>query len=293
MEKAFFSERYAAIGGRILESELKQSIRVNTTKIKTEELIRRLEKKGVSFERIPFVSYGFFYRSRFSLGSTSEYLMGYYYLHEAASMLPVIVLDPKEDELVLDMCAAPGSKTTQLSQLMNNNGIIIAVDKNKERIAALMNNLERLGCSNVFVFNEDALKFSPHLKFDKILLDAPCSGNYATDRSWFAKRDLPGIKNNSETQKKLIEKAFSLLKENGALVYSTCSLEPEEDEEVVDFALKNFSFHLEETGLSTGSPGVTSFEGKDFDNSLKLSRRLWPFKAKTQGFFIAKLRRFA
>ncbi|MEM2121298.1 MAG: RsmB/NOP family class I SAM-dependent RNA methyltransferase [Candidatus Woesearchaeota archaeon] len=290
MHREFFAKRYEEINGKIVEFKLKPSLRVNTLKISPKELKIRLEEKGVKLERIKFVNNGFYYESKFSLGATTEYLLGYYYLQEAASMIPAEVLNPNNKDLVLDMAAAPGSKTTQISQIMNNQGLIIAFEKNPKRAFALKNNVERMGCKNVCVINEDILNLKTNIQFDKILLDAPCSGNYLSQKGWFSKRDLNGIIRNSEYQKKLIRKAHELLKENGILVYSTCSLEPEEDEEVVDFALK-LGFKILPTQIKIGDEGITKFKDKNFSEDLKFAKRLWPYKTKTQGFFIAKLKK--
>lgn len=147
-----------------------------------------------------------------------------------------------------------------------------------------------MGCANVTVINDDSLNISSQEIFDGILLDAPCSGNYAIEHGWFEKRDLSGIEKNAAVQKKLIEKAYFLLKKGGALVYSTCSLEPEEDEEAVMFAL-SLGLKLEETGISAGEPAALEFNSEKFDSRMNLARRLWPNKTGTQGFFIAKMRK--
>jgi len=291
MKKEFFLERYRKLRGDIAEFSLRNSLRVNTLKVQPEDLKSRLEKKGVSLETIPFISNAFYYKARFSLGSTPEYLMGYYYLQEAASMLPAVVLGPQPGEVVLDMCAAPGSKTTQICELMRNEGVVIAVEEKANRAYALANNLERMGCWNAAIVRQNALKIENNKIFDKILLDAPCSGNYLSEPNWFEKRDLRGIRRNSELQKKLVEKAFSLLKVGGILVYSTCSLEPEEDEEIVDYAVRVLGMSTEETGLKIGSPAATNFEEREYDKSVALARRLWPSRTGTQGFFIARLRK--
>ncbi|MGB9748576.1 MAG: NOL1/NOP2/sun family putative RNA methylase [Candidatus Woesearchaeota archaeon] len=290
MNREFFIKRYEEIGGKFVEITLKNSFRANALKIGIEELEQRLANKGVKLERIKFVNNGFYYKSSFSLGVTTEYLLGYYYLQEAASMVPAEVLNPKKQDLVLDMAAAPGSKTTQLSEIMGNEGLIIAVEKNSKRAIALENNIERMGCKNICIINKNILDFKSKVLFDKILLDAPCSGNYADEDRWFEKRDLKGILKNSEYQKKLVRKAYDLLKENGILVYSTCSLEPEEDEEVVDHALKT-GFKILPIEKKIGDNGITSFGKKVFDDKIKLARRFWPYVTGTQGFFIAKLKK--
>jgi len=280
----FFLERYSALGHDIDPKtiHLKQCIRVNTIKISEAELVSRLKAKNVSMKKVPFIDFGYFAESRFALSSTHEYLQGYYYIQEAASQLPVQVLSPVSGELVLDMCAAPGSKTTELAQYMENKGQIVALDSNSSRLKALKNNIERCGVKNTIVYHKDALCAAElGIKFDKILLDAPCSGNFVIDKDWFRKRTIKDIKSISDTQKSLLKVAVSLLKPSGTIVYSTCSLEPEEDEEVIEWALDSLPVELVDTGLKIGDPGITP--------KTKLSKRLWPDKTGTQGFFMAKL----
>ena len=320
--RSFFEKRYLEIGGKIVNVKLKPSLRINTLRINDDFVVERLRARGVFLEevfigdsgtkqsgtkqRIPHaIPHAFYYKSNFSLSSTPEFLLGLFHLQEVASMIPPLVLEPKPDDLVLDMAASPGSKTSQLSALMNNSGVIVALEKNKSRVDALKFNLQRLGCRNVVVLNVDALDFKPCVLFDRILLDAPCSGNYAQNilqgkdiNEWFNNRTLSGILRNSSLQKTLIKKAFSLLKDGGVLVYSTCSLEPEENEAVVDYAL-SIGFDIEPLKLgfnspsldflSFGSPGITRFFDYEFNPKVKHSLRFWPFKEHTQGFFIAKL----
>ncbi|MBU0461123.1 MAG: RsmB/NOP family class I SAM-dependent RNA methyltransferase [Nanoarchaeota archaeon] len=281
-----FLERYKKLGQDIDPNEIKikPSLRVNTLKINESDLIRRLKNKKVRLEKIPFLENGYWYESAFSLGSTPEYLQGYYYLQEAASQLPAQALSPAKDDVVLDCCAAPGSKTTQLAQIMDNEGMIIALDNNKKRLESLKNNVERMGVKNAMIYQIDAkMVKSLGMIFDKILVDAPCSGNFAIDKDWLTKRDMAGIKNNAMKQKSIISICINILKPDGILVYSTCSLEPEEDEQIIEYALNNFDVKLEKLDLDIGDPGITS--------KTKLCKRLWPNKTGTQGFFIAKLRK--
>jgi NOL1/NOP2/sun family putative RNA methylase len=279
----FFLSRYKELGHEIEPDKMtiKQSIRVNTLKISEQELLKRLEKK-VKLTKIPFTDSGYWVESDFALSSTPEYLQGYYYIQEAASQLPVKVLSPENTDAVLDMCAAPGSKTTQLAQVMGNKGSIVALESNSSRLAALKNNLERCGVTNCIIYQKDAAHADDlGILFDKVLLDAPCSGNFVTDSAWFDKRSIEGIKLMAKTQKELLRAAVRVLKPSGTLVYSTCSLEPEEDEEVIEWALDTFPVKLVETGLKVGDSGITAMT--------KLCRRFWPGKTGTQGFFIAKL----
>ena len=288
MSRAFFASRYKLMGGEIKNIRLKDSFRINTLTADESKVISSLKEREVILKKIPFLDNSYFYYSNFSLGSTPEFLAGQIYIQDVASMLPAVVLNPSRKDKVIDMCASPGSKTTQLSQLMLNKGLIVAVEKNPLRLSRLKLNLERQSCTNVVVYNKDILNFKSEFLFEKILLDAPCSGNYTQDKDWFDKRTLAGIIENSKNQRKFIKKAFNLLKPRGTLVYSTCSLEPEEDELVVDYALK-LGFKLKPINIPLGSDGLVEFNGLEFDKSLKLTRRLWPFKDKTQGFFIAKL----
>ena len=252
-------------------------------KISEENLLRRLKSKKFSFERISFTDFGYWLDSDFALSSSPEYLKGQYYIQEAASQLPVQVLSVKKGEIVLDMCAAPGLKTTQLAQYMHNEGSIVALDTNASRINALKNNLERCGVKNVVVYQKDAAHISDlSIKFDKILLDAPCSGNFAVDPGWFERRSLEDIRIMARTQKALLKAAISVLKPSGTLLYSTCSLEREEDEEVVEWGLDNLPIRLEEIPLKIGEKGITT--------RTRDCKRFWPGTEHTQGFFMAKIR---
>lgn len=285
------NKRYAKLGVDFKQvNNVKPTLRINTLKISKKALISRLKKKGVKLQDVLFLKHGFYFESDFSLGATPEYLLGYYYLQEAASQLPPIVLDPKEGELVLDMAAAPGSKTTYLAQLMNNKGKIYACDSNSLRLRSLQNNLERLGVTNTIIFRRDARFIDDlDLSFDKILLDAPCSGNFCVNPNYYIQRTLQDINMMAEKQKQLVKTAFKLLKKEGVLVYSTCSLEPEENEMIVDYAL-SLGFKLEDTGLNIGDPGFSEVFGLKLKDMSK-TRRFWPHKHDTEGFFIAKLRK--
>jgi len=271
-----FLERYKKLLGedfkeleKYLDFKPKQSIRVNTLKISEKELVSRMKEKGVVLQKIDWLDYGYSVeKSPFNLVSGPEYLQGYFFIQESASQLAVQVLNPKSDELVLDCCAAPGAKTTQISQCMKNEGKLIALELKSERISALRNNLERCGVRNCIVYDYDARKVQDlGIEFDKILADAPCSGNFVLEKGWFEKRKLRDIVQNTKKQKEILKSCFSVLKSGGVLVYSTCSLEPEEDEEIVGWILENF------------------------DVSLNGATKLWPHINKTQGFFVAEFKK--
>ncbi len=290
----YFLDRYAKFGEMVPEKiAVKQALRVNTLRIPEDVLINRLGKLGVKLSKISWLQNGYFVEhSRFSLGASAEFLLGYYYLQEAAAQLPAEVLDPKPGELVLDCCASPGGKTTQLAQIMQDKGAIIALEKKSHRLLSLRNNIERLGVSNCAVYHLDAAKAGQlGLQFDKILLDAPCSGNYATDDKWFSKRRIEDIRKSAQFQRSLLKAAMAVLKPGGTLVYSTCTLEPEENELNMQWLIESSKAKLEPVDAGIGDAGLTTVFGKKLHASITHCRRFWPHKTGTEGFFIAKVKK--
>ena len=292
-------------------SFLRRSIRVNTLKISVNELKKRLEKIW-SLEQIPWCKEGFYIehikKERRDIGNLIEHSLGYFYTQEAASMIPPIVLEPKENDIVLDMAASPGSKTTQIAALMNNKGILIANDYTTERMKPLSLNIQRCGITNCIITLMQGQWFK-NFKFDKILLDAPCSGTGTIRKSLKTLRiwNPYMVKRLAGTQKQLIEAAFKNLKENGILVYSTCSLEPEENEAVIDFLINKYeNAKIEPIKLSnaqkseisgTNSVGIKrsepilEFEKQKYSEEVKKCLRIWPQDNDSEGFFVAKIKK--
>lgn len=278
--------RYEEMGGQAPYLRLKECIRVNTSKISAEELIPRLEAKGVKLEKVPFLKNGYYVIStKFSVSALPEYLIGYYYIQEAASQLPAEVLNPNKNDIILDCCAAPGSKATQLAEKAK---YVVALEPNNYRRIALLNNIERLSLGNTIVCEADARYFQPSMKFRKILADVPCSGNYLVEKGWFEKQTLDNIRQRSELQKDILKSMANILEDGGEIVYSTCSMEPEEDEMVIDWAIKTLKLKVLEANC-IGDNGLTNVLGKALDSSVSRCKRLWPHKTGTQGFFIARL----
>jgi NOL1/NOP2/sun family putative RNA methylase len=297
-----FRERYNKIAPspkeffRILEEPLRPSFRICTNKISREKAIQKLVDLGWSFESVPFYADGFILKSGIRPGHSIEHFMGYIYMQEVVSMIPPVLLEPKPYELILDMCAAPGSKTTQISQMMENKPLILANDVDWRRLKPLKHNLEKCGCLNVAISLMDGRFISKKQKFDKILLDAPCSseGQIRKDWSVLSRWSEDYVRKFSSLQKALIASAFQLLKNNGVLVYSTCTFSPEENEEVVSYLLENFKgAKLEQISLPKfkTSKGLEEFEGKKYDPEIKKCVRVWPHINDTGGFFVAKLRK--
>jgi len=288
--KEFFVNRYRKLGWEYKPVKLRQAIRINTTNAKEAEVTRRLQSRGVELEPIPFVPHGYWIRkSTFSVGATTEYLLGYYSIQEAAAQIPVTLLSDLEGKTVLDACAAPGGKTVQLADLMHNTGVIFALDIEKRRLTALANHLERCHIENTIAYQMDARSAS-HLKikFDRILLDVPCSGNFATDKQWFHRRTIEDVQRNAELQRQILAEAVRILHDDGEIVYSTCSLEPEENELNIDWATKHLNVQAEPI-VCYGETAATEILGKQLSSSIANCKRIWP--TQTQGFFVCKLKK--
>ncbi len=288
--KEFFQDRYRQLGWQLREVQLRRSIRLNHSNAKGKNLIERLAGLGVHLEKIPFLQSGYWVvGSKVSAGATAEYLLGLYSIQEAAAQIPVSLFSHLGGKRVLDCAAAPGGKTVQLADAMENTGGIVALDADKRRLAALGNHLERCHTANTVVYLLDARQ-APMLglKFDRILVDAPCSGNYASDRNWFKNRTLQDIERNAAMQREILAKAVECLSAQGELVYSTCSLEPEEDELNMDWAVGHLNVEIQEIDCY-GNSGLTDIFGKRLDSSVARSKRIWP--GETQGFFVCKLKR--
>jgi len=278
---------------------LRRSIRVNTLKIETDELKKRLEKLKWELTPIPWCKEGFWVKhkeGRRDIGNTIEHQLGYFYVQEAASMIPPLVLDPKPGETILDMCAAPGSKSSQIAQYMQNRGILITNDYQYIRLQPLGINLQRTGITNSIITLMEGRYFKDsNIKFDKILVDAPCSGTGTIRKSLKTLRiwNPNAVKRLHSQQKQLLETAFQILKEKGTIVYSTCSLEPEEDEAVISEFLENHkNAELQEIKLDIKrSEPITEFEGNSYSEEVKKCLRIWPQDNDTEGFFVAKIKK--
>ncbi|MBI2573007.1 RsmB/NOP family class I SAM-dependent RNA methyltransferase [Candidatus Woesearchaeota archaeon] len=302
--KKEFVERYSALTDweefkRYSLSYLRRSIRVNTLLTTVEDVKKSLAAKGWILEQIPWCPEGFWISNpeRKDVGNLLEHQVGYIYVQEAASMVPPVVLAPQEGDMVLDMCASPGSKTTQLAAMMKNTGVLVANDYKGLRLQSLGINVQRCGMTNCIITLMHGKRFHGFL-FDKILVDAPCSGTGTIRKSlktvtiWNASM----ITKLARQQKELITTAFANLKPGGEMVYSTCSVEPEEDEGVIDYLLKSEPtaqvVPVKLQGLVLGKP-VMSFKGVDYHPDVKHSLRLWPQDNDTEGFFVCKIRKTA
>ncbi len=282
----------------------KKSFRINSIKVNDKnKLIEELLKRQYKLLSVPWCNNAYFVEydenNRTDIGNLFEHFLGKIYVQEATSLTPPLLLEipDKIDDTfkVLDMAASPGSKTTQIGDLMKNKGIIVANEVDYSRLGALKINLERSGLTNIIITNNDARFIQGEQIYDRILLDAPCSGSGVIRKSpKTLKTYNPNrLKQMQNLQLKLLKKAFELLKNNCIMTYSTCSLDPEENEICI---AKFLETHPNAKLLSATLPNlktktkITEFEGfkipKDItENTL----RIWPHENDTNGFFVAKI----
>lgn len=283
-------------------------IRCNTIKVSPEELKKRLEADGWKisqpFEEFPEAML-VLRESNLKpgeLGKSKEHLLGNFYVQEITSMLPMFALKPKAGDFLLDLCASPGSKTTQAAAMMKNQGTIIANEPNLGRIRILTANLEKCGVTNVMVTRADGIHFcnvfeeKVKMKFNKILVDAPCSGEGTLRKSphTFQMWNIKFIDNLSRLQKRIAANALKILEVGGEMIYSTCTLSPEENEGVVDFLKKNFDIEIEKINLPLKTrEGILEWEGETYDSSVKNCCRIYPQDNDSDGFFVSKIKKLS
>lgn len=278
-------------------------LRANTLRTHRRELAQSLINRGVTLEPVgKWSKVGLqVFESQVPLGATPEYLAGHYILQAASSFLPVMALAPQEHERILDMAAAPGGKTTYIAALMKNTGCIFANDSNKSRAKGLIGNVHRLGVKNTIICSYDAKEFPRVIGgFDRVLLDAPCSGTgvIAKDPSVKTNKTEKDFMQLPHLQKQLLLCAIDSVdhtsKTGGYIVYSTCSVTVEENEQVVQYALaKRPNVKLVETGLTFGVDGFVSYMGKQFDPKMKMTKRYYPHAYNVDGFFVSKFKKVA
>jgi len=278
---------------RAYQKKPQPTIRINTLKISPFELKKRLELKGFSLTQSQWYKEGFHVKFEpISLGATTEYLSGFYFIQSAASWLPPLLLDPQPNQFIIDLAAAPGGKTTHIAQLMKNTGVMLCYDISRDRMKSLRSNLNRCGVMNAICIRSDARKMGKlQIKADKILLDAPCTGEglMAVDPLRKTSKNKEDILRLQKLQKVLIEIAISSLRKGGELVYSTCSTAPEENEDVIQGVLDKFPIKIMEHKFKEFSPGLTKAFGKEYSPEMRNAIRLYPHKNNTEGFFVCKL----
>lgn len=276
-------------------SERYTTLRVNTIKYNIQDLMKYFKENNIKFERVLWYDDALIIKNvkEKDIQKLDIYEKGYIYLQSLPSMIPPIVLNPKEGEKVLDLTAAPGSKTTQMAALMHNKGYILANELDKIRCERLKYNVNIQGASIIETINGRGELLGKEYEnyFDEVLLDAPCSGEGRFDASstityknWSEKtvRDL------AKLQKKLLQSAYIALKQNGIMVYSTCTLNKEENEKVLQWALENLNVKLLDINLDI-KEAIPAFN-EELDKSINKAIRVLPSK-NMEGFFVAKLQK--
>lgn len=269
-------------------------LRINPLKITLDEW----EKLSpFQLTKIPFVQNGFYYRlDQDQPGKHPYHAAGLYYIQEPSAMFVAEQLAPTGNDKVLDLCAAPGGKTTQLAGMMHQGGLLVANEINAKRAKALSENIERLGVANALVTNETPERLAERFKgyFDKILVDAPCSGEgmFRKDEEAMQYWSNEHVEACARQQRSILDAAYQMLTEGGVLVYSTCTFSPEENEQTIEAFLAKYSdlkmLPIEKPeGVANGKPKWTLTGNEE----LVKSARLWPHKLKGEGHFTAKIQK--
>tara|TARA_B100000745_G_scaffold128407_1_gene83730 strand:- start:7737 stop:9161 length:1425 start_codon:yes stop_codon:yes gene_type:complete len=275
---------------------LRKSIRINTLKTDIDSCVETLRAQGYQLTPIPWCSNGFWIdesqcHHSTALGNTAEHLQGKIYIQEASSMLPVeaLLYNNEVPHLAMDMAAAPGSKTTQLAAAMNNQGLLLANEYSASRIKGLFSNIQRCGNINVVLSHFAGQQLGKPLEgtFDAVLLDAPCSGEGTVrkDPDAFANWSESSVHAIADMQKELITAAFQALKQNGTLIYSTCTLNPIENQSVCQHLLDTFGDEVITESLTNLFPGAN--KAATSEGYL----HVWPHYYDSEGFFIARFKK--
>lgn len=261
------------------------SLRINTIKTTKEQVLKVLNDNNIKYESIPW------YDSALVVNTTEEnltkldiYNNGEIYLQSLSSQLPPLFLNPQENELILDMTAAPGGKTTEIAALSNNKSMITAIEKNKIRSERLQYNIDKQGAKKVSVLNTDARNLNEYFMFDKILLDAPCSGSGTITNNDFNNFNEDLVNRSINFQKTLIAEAIKHLRVGGELIYSTCSILNEENDSIINYCLDN-NKNIELVPLD-----LTNYESLPKLPSIEGTLCVLPTKYY-EGFYVAKIKK--
>lgn len=292
---SIYDDNFAQQYSDFISKESSQYLRVNLLKTSVSKLKDKLKNNyNIETEEVKNFSNALKVLSDSKeIGKLVEHIIGEYYMQGLSSMIPPVILNPTEDDVVLDLCSAPGSKTTGMGELMNNKGTLIANEIALDRVKMLVYNVERMNLVNTGIIHSKGewlgKLYNEH--FDKILVDAPCSGLGILQKkdevnNWWNTDKAIGL---GELQAKLLISAIKMCKPEGEIVYSTCTLSVEENELVVDKILKKYPVQLIDIELPIKSnPGFTEYKREKLNPELSKCRRIFPWEADSDGFFIAK-----
>lgn len=292
--KHLLQEDYASFRKSYGE-EQSYGLRLNPLKVSPNAC---LENQPFTLKKIPWIAHGYFYNHEERPGKHPYHDAGLYYIQEPSAMAVVELMDPKPGEKILDLAAAPGGKATQMASKMENKGLLIANEIHPKRAQILSRNIERLGIKNTVVTNEPPHRLARAFPafFDRILVDAPCSGEgmFRKNEEAIKEWSLENVRRSQQRQLEILKEADRMLKEGGQLVYSTCTFSPEENEQVIETWLKhNPQYEVEQVetppSFSHGRPEWTENQ----DERMKRTIRIWPHKVRGEGHFIAFLRKIS
>jgi NOL1/NOP2/sun family putative RNA methylase len=279
----------------ILRQPLPVHLRVNRLKIEPGHLLKMFDDQGISVKNTAAWDDSLYLAPELnSPGNLLEYYLGYIHPQALTSCLATWVLSPRQDSILLDMCASPGGKTAHLAQWMNNTGLIVANELYPSRHIPLVHTLIRLGVLNTVVTSYQAQEFPLKDGFDYVLADVPCSGEGRFRKRWEAERYRisQGRERLPDLQKKIVLRGFDLLKPGGQMLYSTCTYNPEENEGVVEYLLKNREATLLPIRLDLNcDPGLLEWNKETYDEQLQRAVRLYPHRINSVGFFMARIGR--
>ena len=266
----------------------------NALRTTPERVAKWLACEGIDAQPVSWWSSAFKGAPSERAGQCVPFVAGLYHIQEEVSCLPIALLDPRPDERVLDLCAAPGSKSAQIAVGMGNSGTLISNDRDGVRHRATRGTLDRLGVANATITVHDASDFPEEAgPFDRVLADVPCTceGTSRKNRSAFLGAGLEASERMATRQLAILRRAVALCRAGGRVVYATCTYAPEENELIVDALLREAGDSLDllpaRVADFSSSPGLTSWRGKDLDPRLQRAMRVWPHQNDTGGFFVA------
>ncbi len=277
---------------QILNEEANYGVRFNSLKADNNEISKFLEVLGLEKDKVNWAENGYYTKREDNISKSPLYEAGAYYIQEPSAMIPASVIDIEEGDIVLDMCAAPGGKTTLLGERLKGTGALIANDISNSRAKILAKNVEKFGIKNAVILseNQDVLERKFEKFFDKILVDAPCSGEGMfrkepdVEKYWHEDAD----KEYQQIQKDILSAAAKMLKGGGQIVYSTCTFNKLENEEVVLWFVENFE-NFEVVELNHESLGISKGYNISENYDLTKTGRIFPFEQRGEGHFVAKI----
>lgn len=278
---------------RSYEEEKNQGLRINTLKISKDEF---LQINPFTTEKIPWVKEGYFYPNNERPGKHPYHEAGLYYIQEPSAMAVGELVDPKPGEYILDLCAAPGGKTTHLASKMNGEGLLVSNEIHPQRAKILSQNVERMGIKNAIVTNETPERLAARFPsfFDRILVDAPCSGEgmFRKDEEARLHWSPDNVTLCANRQDDILEYAQSMLKPGGRLVYSTCTFSPEENEGTISRFLEKYPlFEIEQVEVYEGFSQGRADWVENAASNIEQTIRIWPHLVKGEGHYIAVLKK--